>query len=178
MLTRRYGRTGSTSNPPQTCVSEIPGNCPLSDGYEYANISFTPESTALVLVDVWNTTDPVLLDSYSTRLLPLLAAARKAGLLIVHAPSQGPLLSSIHVLPGELLVVGEDGRANSSSRCVAVSFFIHIIVKEAYVVPCALVTIPRLLATTGVTTCSGAPPAPTAQKLHISFSQDTTQIYA
>ena len=116
IVTRRYVQSGSTINVPKTCVSEIPGNCPLSDGYVYGNISLTPESTALVLVDVWNTTDPVLLDSYSTRLLPLLAAARKAGLLIVHAPSEGPLLASIHVLPGELLVVGEDGRANSSSR--------------------------------------------------------------
>ena len=115
--TRRYVQPGN-NKPPQTCASEIPGNCALSDGYVSENITLAPESTALVLVDVWNTTDPVLLDSYSTRLLPLLAAARKAGLLIVHAPSEGALLPSIHVLPGELLVVGEDGRANSSSRSV------------------------------------------------------------
>ena len=60
--TRRYVRSGSTNKPPQTCASEIPGNCALSDGYMSENVTVAPESTALVLVDVWNTSDPVLLD--------------------------------------------------------------------------------------------------------------------
>jgi hypothetical protein len=74
-------------------------------------------TTALVMVDVWNSTDPVLLDNYEHRLLPLLAAARKLGFLVVHAPSEGPLLSNITVEAGELLVTGTDGEEGSPSRC-------------------------------------------------------------
>jgi len=70
-----------------------------------------------VMVDVWTVTDPVLLDNMHARLLPLLAAARQLGFFIVHAPSSAPLWPNITVLPGEVLVTGEDGHPGSTSRC-------------------------------------------------------------
>ena len=76
-----------------------------------------PQTTALVMVDVWSVSDPVLLDNYHARLLPLLFAARELGFFIVHAPSESPLWPNITVLPGEKLVTGEDGHDGSASRC-------------------------------------------------------------
>lgn len=76
-----------------------------------------PNATALVMVDVWTVTDPILLGNYAARLLPLLSAARELGFFIVHAPSESPLWPNITVKPGEALVSGEDGHAGSPSRC-------------------------------------------------------------
>ena len=94
-------RTRRRVSPPSTltCATEIAsGICPVSDGYVHENVTLDASTTALVMIDVWNTTDPVLLDSYATRMLPLLAAAREIGLFIIHAPSGGPLLpATIHV---------------------------------------------------------------------------------
>ncbi|MDE0856782.1 MAG: efflux transporter outer membrane subunit, partial [Nevskia sp.] len=41
------------------------------------------------------------------------------GMLVVHAPSPGARLANVSVLPGELLVTGEDGTPGSASRCDA-----------------------------------------------------------
>jgi len=71
-------------------------------------VTLDASTTALVMIDVWNTTDPVLLDSYATRMLPLLAAAREIGLFIIHAPSGGPLLPATNPRQGELVITGED----------------------------------------------------------------------
>lgn len=75
-------------------------------------------STALVLVDVWNdTADASLFENENQRMLPLLAAARSVGMLIIHAPSESTEWGAIKVLDGELLVTGVNGTVGSSSRC-------------------------------------------------------------
>ena len=78
-------------------------------------------STALVLIDLWQDelSDPLLAENIGARMLPLLALARAAGMLVVHAPSEGALLGNVTVRPGELLVLGENGTAGSASRCDA-----------------------------------------------------------
>lgn len=57
------------------------------------------------MVDVWDDhTDPILSENERLRLLPLLDAARKAGMLIIHAPSEVqalPLLSHSSVLSAD-----------------------------------------------------------------------------
>ena len=114
--TRRH--VNAIAKPPSTCATEIAsGICHISDVYVHENVTLDATTTALVMIDVWNTTDPVLLDSYATRMLPLLAAAREIGLFIVHAPSGGPLLPATSPRQGELVIIGEDGRPNSTSRC-------------------------------------------------------------
>ena len=43
------------------------------------------------MVDVWNdTADASLFENENKRMLPLLAAAREIGMLIIHAPSEAP----------------------------------------------------------------------------------------
>ena len=75
-------------------------------------------TTALVMVDVWNdTADASLFENENKRMLPLLAAARELGFMIIHAPSEAPEWPAIKVLPGELLVTGQNGTEGSSSRC-------------------------------------------------------------
>ncbi len=86
----------------------------LNDSYVDERVALEASSTALVMVDVWTVTDPMLLDNMHKRLLPLLSAARKLGFLIVHAPSEAPLWDQLHVLPGEILVTGERG---DTARC-------------------------------------------------------------
>ena len=86
----------------------------LNDSYVDERVALEASSTALVMVDVWTVTDPMLLDNMHKRLLPLLSAARQLGFLIVHAPSEAPLWDQLQVLPGEILVTGERGDA---ARC-------------------------------------------------------------
>ena len=77
-------------------------------------------SVRLRVWQVWNKpASSPLGESTSKRLLPLLAAARALGMLIVHAPSEAPESSLIKVLPGELLITGVDGKPGSPSRCDA-----------------------------------------------------------
>ncbi len=81
----------------------------LDNKYVTEKISLFSQQTALVMIDVWKVSDPVLLESMEKRLFPLLSLARHEGWLIIHAPSQGTLWPSIKVLPGEILVTGENG---------------------------------------------------------------------
>jgi hypothetical protein len=81
-------------------------------------LNIDPHSTALVLIDVWDDSSSAgLSDNEEKRLLPLLGAARALGMLIIHAPSEAPEWPKISVLPGEILVTGQDGHPGSSSRC-------------------------------------------------------------
>ena len=84
-------------------------------------VAIDPHATALVLIDVWDDSkSKPLSDNEHKRLLPLLAAARVLGMLIVHAPSELLEWPEIKVLPGEILVTGTSGLPGSSSRCDAV----------------------------------------------------------
>ena len=88
--------------------------------YVNETITIEPRATALVMVDVWDDTSSAYLsDNEGKRLLPMLAAARALGMLIVHAPSEAPEWPAIKVLAGEILVTGTDGRPGSPSRCDA-----------------------------------------------------------
>ena len=103
-------------------AEDKPGVVTTEADNHYTNemVSLDPASTALVMVDVWAFPPPNpagLAENENFRMLPLLAAARHLGLLVVHAPSEAPETSSITVLPGEVLVTGQDGRPGSSSRC-------------------------------------------------------------
>ena len=89
--------------------------------YVNESAALTANTTALVIVDLWEDelSDPLLAENIAKRMLPLLALARATGMLVVHAPSQGARLANVSVLPGELLVTGEDGTPGSASRCDA-----------------------------------------------------------
>eukprot|EP01046_Picozoa_sp_COSAG06_P065048 COSAG06_NODE_15805_length_1041_cov_1.129237_1_plen_282_part_00 len=111
-VTRSAGTaTGNAANVSVRRLA-VPGGDPAEE-----TVVLDPQTTALVMVDVWTVSDPVLLDNYHARLLPLLFAARELGFFIVHAPSESPLWPNITVLPGEKLVTGEDGHDGSASRC-------------------------------------------------------------
>jgi hypothetical protein len=86
----------------------------MNESYVLESVELDASSTALVMVDVWNVTDPMLLDNMHKRLTPLLTSARQLGFTIVHAPSEAKLWSKLRVLPGELLVSGEHG---DTARC-------------------------------------------------------------
>lgn len=86
----------------------------LNNSYVDESVLLDPETTALVMIDLWNVTDHMLLDNMHKRLLPLLTSARQLGFLNVFAPSEAPLWGGVHVLPGEVLVSGEKG---DSARC-------------------------------------------------------------
>ena len=111
VLTRRY------------VLSESAGfDTEADNGYAFDNITVVAGETALVLVDVWDDVgiDPMLGENELHRMVPLLAAARKLGMLIVHAPSEGKEWAGVGgVRPGELLVTGTNGTAGSASRCDA-----------------------------------------------------------
>lgn len=90
----------------------------LDNKYVNETFNLDPNSTAVVLIDVWNDGySPTLTENEELRLLPLLQLARHAGFLVIHAPSEGKEWNNITVLPGELLVTGENGTAGSDSRC-------------------------------------------------------------
>jgi hypothetical protein len=92
----------------------------LDNRHENVTLSIDPHATALVLIDVWDDSASAgLSDNENKRLLPLLAAARALGMLIIHAPSEAPEWPTIKVLPGEILVTGQDGHPGSASRCDA-----------------------------------------------------------
>jgi len=99
--------------PPSPLVTE------LDNHYLMSNVTLESNfQTALVLIDVWD--DHTLVNLYENqnlRVLPLLALARKQGWLIIHAPSEGQETPMISVLPGEILVTGEDQRPGSKSLC-------------------------------------------------------------
>lgn len=85
----------------------------------YVNTTLQLESgtrTALVLIDVWDDAkDAVLAENERLRMLPLVALARKTGWLVIHAPSEGKEWGPIaDVLPGEILVTGDNG---TTDRC-------------------------------------------------------------
>jgi hypothetical protein len=85
--------------------------------YVNGTVTLDPHATALVLIDVWDDSKSAdLSDNENKRLLPLLATARALGMLVIHAPSEAPEWPAIKVLPGEVLVTGQDGR-NASQRC-------------------------------------------------------------
>ena len=92
-------------------------NTEMDNAFVADDIIADANASALVMIDLWPTDDPILTDNYERRMFPLLAAARKLNFTIIHAPSAGTLLPSITVLPGEFLVVGEDARPGSASRC-------------------------------------------------------------
>ena len=131
-------------------LSESPDTFDTEADNAYVNesIALVPAQTALVLVDVWNDVngtapDPVLAENELQRMVPLLAAARQLGMLIVHAPSESPEWSGTGeadavaapiapaavartdvppaggVRKGEVLVTGTNGSAGSPSRCDA-----------------------------------------------------------
>ena len=62
----------------------------LNASHVAEHVPLDPRTTALVLVDVWESHDPLLVANYRSRLLPLLEAARQLGMLVVHAPSSNP----------------------------------------------------------------------------------------
>ena len=85
-------------------ASQAHSLCELNSTYTEEFIPIQASTTALVMVDVWDdSSDPVLAENEAHRLLPLLSLARAAGLLIIHAPSEGPLWKNITVQPGESL---------------------------------------------------------------------------
>ena len=90
----------------------------LDNTWANQTLSVDPFRTAVVLIDVWNdANDPMLHENEVKRILPLLQFARRVGMLVIHAPSEGKEWSNITVLPGELLVTGTNGTAGSASRC-------------------------------------------------------------
>ena len=99
--------------PPAALVTELDNACVDE------NVTLVSgKATALVLIDVWDDhADAALYENQNLRVLPLLALARRQGWLVVHAPSENRETPMIQVLPGEILVTGEDGRPNSSSLC-------------------------------------------------------------
>ena len=100
--------------PPAALVTELDNVCVE----ENVTLPGTGKATALVLIDVWDDrADAALYENQNLRVLPLLALARRQGWLVVHAPSENRETPMIRVLPGEILVTGEDGRPNSSSLC-------------------------------------------------------------
>ena len=99
--------------PPAALVTELDNACVNE------NVTLVSgKATALVLIDVWDDhADAALYENQNLRVLPLLALARRQGWLVVHAPSENRETPMIQVLPGEILVTGEDGTPNSSSLC-------------------------------------------------------------
>lgn len=107
-------RLAELESRPLEVSSKRPLSTELNDSYIDERVALDAPNTALVMVDVWTVTDPMLLDNMHKRLLPLLSAARQLGFLIVHAPSEAPLWDQLQVLPGEILVTGERG---DTARC-------------------------------------------------------------
>ena len=113
-LVELASRPAVTADAARVTSDGRPLSTELNSSYVDESVVLDASSTALVMVDVWTVTDPMLLENMHKRLLPLLAAARQLGVLIVHAPSEAPLWDQLTVLPGELLVTGERG---DSARC-------------------------------------------------------------
>ena len=89
----------------------------LDNAYVNETYTLDPNRTALVLIDVWDDAySPELSENEQLRLIPLLGLARASGFLIVHAPSENSEWRNITVLPGEILVKGENGTSGSSAK--------------------------------------------------------------
>ena len=76
--------------------------------YNYRSISFSPQSSAIVLIDLWDR--EVVTPLLERKLLSFIEIARKEGVTIIHAPSQRydemhPLIS---VYPEDILITGYD----------------------------------------------------------------------
>jgi len=76
--------------------------------YNHGAISFSPQSSAIVLIDLWDR--EVVTPLIEMKLLELIKIARASGILIIHAPSQRyniihPLIS---VHPDDILITGYD----------------------------------------------------------------------
>ncbi len=111
---RRLVELGQTADPGADPLPSGKVTTEMDGCYANETVELDPVATALVMVDVWTVTDPLLLENMHKRLLPLLQTARELGFLVVHAPSEAPLWTELRVLPGELLVAGEHG---DGARC-------------------------------------------------------------
>ena len=67
---------------------------------------------ALILIDVW-AGKPHTEDNINTKILPLINAARKSQILIVHSLNSGQINEKIEVLPGDIVLAEGDTEERS-----------------------------------------------------------------